>query len=82
MLFGITSAGEGLQKWLQDVLGDVDGCHVIANDLFIVGDNEADHDRIMRAVMKRATDNNVKFNPEKIQFRLPTVMHLGNIITD
>ena len=60
MPFGITSAGKVLQKRLQDVFGDIEGCHVIADDLIIAGNDEADHDKVIRAVMKRATDNNGK----------------------
>ena len=76
------SAREVLQKLLQDMFGDIEGCHVLADDLIIAGKDEADHDKVVRAVMKRATDNNVKLNPDKIQFKVPSLMYMGSIITD
>ena len=82
MPFGITSAGEVLQKRLQDVFGDIEGCHVIADDLIIAGNDEAVHDKVVCALIKRATANNVKFNPDKIQFKVLSVTYMGSIITD
>ena len=55
---------------------------MITDDLIIAGNDEEDHDKVVRAVMKRATDNNVKFNPDKIQFKVPSVTYMGSIITD
>ena len=64
------------------MFGDIEGCHVIADDLIIAGNDEADHDKVVHAVMKCATDNNVKFNPGKIQFKVASVTYMGRIITD
>ena len=76
------SAGEVLQKLLQEMFGNIEGCHVLADDLIIAGKDEAEHDKVVRAVMKRATDNNVKFNPDEIQFKVPSLMYMESIITD
>ena len=36
----------------------------------ITGDDERDHDAIMRAVFKRALERNVKFNSSKVQLKV------------
>ena len=61
--------------------GDIPDVHVIADDMIIAGKDEEEHDATFRKVMKRAREQNVKFNPEKIQFKVPKVIYMGTEIT-
>lgn len=42
---------------------------------------EEDHDRRLIALMERCTRENIKLNPDKLQFKLREVKFMGNIIT-
>ena len=46
--------------------------HVIADDMIIAGTGKDDeeHDKRLKEVMTRAIERNVKFNPEKVQFKV------------
>ena len=81
MPFGISSASEVMQKRNEETFGDIPDVHIIADDMIIAGKDEEEHDATFRKVMKRAREQNVKFNPEKIQFKVPKVIYMGTEIT-
>ena len=81
MPFGILSASEVMQKRNEEAFGDIPGVHVIADDLIVAAHNEAEHDHILRQVMQRAKEKNVKFNATKIQFKVASVLYMGNRVT-
>ncbi len=80
MPFGICSASEVLQKRAYETFGDIEGVHVIADDMLIAADDDHDHDCIFRNVMHRSKDKGVKFNIPKMQFKKPEVVYNGNVI--
>jgi len=49
--------------------------------MIIAGEDDKDHDQILKKVMERTRLKNVKFNQSKIQFRVPQVHFMGNIVT-
>lgn len=59
--FRISSAPEVFQKRNEQLFGDVEGMHVVFDDLIIGGKDDAEHD----GILKQARANNVKFNPDK-----------------
>lgn len=79
--FGIKSASEVFQQKNHETFGDIQGVHIIADDMIIAASSEQEHDDILRKVMERAKTANVKFNSEKIQFKVDTVKYMGHIIT-
>ena len=81
MPFGIYSASEVLQKRVDKVSGDMQGVEVIADDMIIAGATEEEHDRLLRNVTQREREQNVKFNPKKIQFKFKQVVYFGTIIS-
>lgn len=81
MPFGISSASEVLQKRNYSTFGDIPGVHILADDMIIAAENEAEHDATLIKVMNRAKEENVRFNPVKMQFKVKEVKYLGNIIT-
>ena len=58
------------------------GVEVIADNMTIAGATEEEHDRLLRNVMRRAREQNVKFNHNKIQFKLKRVVYLQTIISE
>ena len=52
MPFGISSASEILQKRIYKAFGDIQGVHVIVDDMIMVAANEEEHDQILLKVLK------------------------------
>ena len=67
---------------MQLAFGDIRGAYIIADDIIIAGDDEKDHDAIMRAVFNRAREKNVKFNSSKVQLKVNEVLYMGHIVSD
>ena len=82
MLFGICSASEVLQKRVYKVFGDKQGVAVIADDMIIAGATKDEHEQLLRNIMQRAREQNVKFNPKKIKFKHQRVVYLGTFISE
>nr|XP_015833782.1 PREDICTED: uncharacterized protein K02A2.6-like [Tribolium castaneum] len=82
MPFGIKSAPEVFQKHVIRIFGHISGVSVIFDDLIIVANNEKGHDEILQRVLNTALENNIKFNKDKIQYKIKSVRYMGNIITD
>ena len=81
MPFGISSASEVMQKRNEEAFGDIQDVHVIADDLIISAKDEAEHDAIILRVLERARQQNVKFNANKIQYKVNTVTYMGHIVS-
>ena len=58
------------------------GVEVIADDMIIAGATEEEHDQLLRNVMQRAREQNVKFNPKKFQFKQQRAVYFGTIISE
>ena len=71
-----------IQKRNEDKLDDLHGVHIIADALIIAARDEKEHDRILRLVLQQAHDRGVKFNKDKIQFKVSSVTYIGNIVSE
>ena len=80
MPFGISSASEVFQRKNIQTFGDIQGVHMIHDDMIIAGADEKEHDEILSKVMKRAQEKNIKFNKDKIQFKVKEVRYMGSIL--
>ncbi|KAE8740131.1 hypothetical protein FOCC_FOCC014367, partial [Frankliniella occidentalis] len=76
MPFGLSCAPELFQYLTGQVFGDT-GARVYFDDVLVAGKDVQEHDLIMSRVLAKARSENVKFNPNKIQFRQTEVMFLG-----
>ena len=81
MPFGISSASEVMQKRNKETFSDIPGVHIIADDMILAAADDDEHDTIVHKVMKRARDKNVRFNKEKLQFKVTTVNYMGDVVT-
>ncbi|GAA6081771.1 uncharacterized protein K02A2.6-like [Tachysurus ichikawai] len=79
--FGIKSASEVFQQKNCKTFGDIQGVHIVADNMNIAASTEQEHDEILDKVMERAKVANVRFNGDKIQFKVNTVTYMGHIIT-
>ncbi|GFT07203.1 uncharacterized protein K02A2.6 [Nephila pilipes] len=79
--FGIVYAPEVFQKRNQKFFGDIEDVEIYFDDIIVAGYDEDSHDAIMSKVLERARSINIKFNPDKLQYRVSEVKHVGQIIS-
>ena len=53
---------------------------VTFDDMVVTSENADEHDRIL-GVFKRALENGVRFNIDKIQYRVNSIRYMGHIIS-
>ena len=79
--FGIKSAPEIYQRIMDDMLHDIEGARAIMDDIIVAGRSEEEHDQIMRKVVERATEWNLKLNFNKCQIKQKHVKYVGHVFT-
>ena len=67
---------------MDEMLENIDGARAIMDDILIAGKTPQEHDRIMRKVVERATEWNLKLNFDKCQVKQPRVTYVGHLVTD
>lgn len=55
---------------------------VIFDDIIIAAQDEHERDEIMRKLLHRAREVNVKFNSAKLQYKVAEVKYMGNIVSE
>ena len=75
--FGLTCSGDVFQEKMDTVFGKLDGLSGIADDTFVYGKSEEEHDQHILNVLDTARDNNVRFNPDKFQFKVDQASFFG-----
>ena len=58
------------QENVATVSGKLNGLSGIADDLFVYGKSEKGYDQQILNVLDAAGDNNVRFNPDEVQFKV------------
>ena len=80
--FGIKSAPEIYQRIMDEMLAGVEGAFAIIDDILIAGRDVSHHDHILREVIKRATNYNLKLNFKKCKIRQSRVTYMGHVISE
>ena len=75
--FGLTCSGDVFQEKMDTVFGKLDGLSGIADDTFVYGKSEVEHDQHILNILDTARDNNVRFNPDKFQFKVDQTSFFG-----
>ena len=78
--FGISCASEVAQKMVEKHFGDISGA--IFDDIIIGGKDEQEHYLILRKVLTRVRERHIKFNRDKIQFRVSQVKYMGEVVSE
>ena len=63
------------------MFGDLPGVTGIADDIVISGRTRSEHDKNLKAVMGRAQETGVRFNPEKCQIAQTELSFFGHTIS-
>lgn len=79
--FGLKVSPEVFQRVNEKMFADLD-IGIYFDDYIIAAENEMEHDRILQEVLDRAKKLNIKFNKNKIQFKVREVKYLGQIFSE
>ena len=79
--FGLSSAPGIFQRFITELLANIEGVQVFLDDIVIVGDTQEEHDRRLCEVLNVLQKRNVKLNKSKCQIRVREVPYLGYILS-
>lgn len=88
MPMGISPAPEVFQRKLTQVLEDLPGMYIIADDVLVTGQGETkeaderDHDEKLRLFLSRCRQKNIKLNSEKFKLRQKEVPYTSSQLMD
>jgi len=66
----------------EEAFGDIQGVHVIADDMIIAAKNDVEHYEILKTVLQRAREQGIKFNKDRNQLKVKDVMYMGHRVSD
>ncbi|XP_056647232.1 uncharacterized protein K02A2.6-like [Diorhabda sublineata] len=78
LCFGLSCSPEVFQRVNERIFGDLN-IPIYFDDLIIAGKDEKEHDLIMNKVLERAKQFNVRFNANKLQYKVKEVIYLGQV---
>ncbi|KAI5720179.1 hypothetical protein M8J77_003057 [Diaphorina citri] len=79
--FGLASIPEVFGKKVSQIFSDIEGVEVYFDDIIVAGYDDEEHDELLRKVLEKARQFNVKFNPDKFQYKQEQVKFLGKEIS-
>lgn len=82
MPYGLAPAPEEFQEEVDESFGAIPNCVAYIDDVICFGETEAEHDKAVQAVVEKARVLGVKFNPDKVQYKLSEVRYLGHIFSE
>ena len=75
--FRLTCSGDVFQEKMDTAFGKLDGLSETADDTFVYGKSEQEHDQHILNVLDTARGNNVWFNPDKFQLKVDQTSFFG-----
>ena len=81
MPYGICSATEVFQKYMDQTFGDIEGVSILVDDLIVSGWDKTEHDKRLKLVLQRAKEEGLKFIKNKCKFNKTEVKYIGHIFT-
>ena len=79
--FGLSVSSEIFLKRLHQELQGLPGSKCIADEVFIHGTYEADHDSNLVGSMRRCQQKRIKLNAEKLEYKCKEVSFHGHLLT-
>jgi transposase InsO family protein len=79
--FGIKSAPEIYQRIMDNLIQGIPGAFVIIDDILVAGKTVEEHDKVLKRVIERATQYNLKLNYDKCLIRQARVPYMGHVLT-
>ena len=80
--YGISSSPEIFCRTVSELFEDIKGVECYVDDLLIHAPTMAEHDAILKSVLERCREKNLRLNESKCTFRQKHIKYLGHIIGD
>ena len=78
--FGISSAPELFQKWMEELLEGLEGVVCLMDNVLIFGWDRQEHDARLIKVLEQIQSAGVTLNAEKCELNKPSLKFLGHCI--
>ena len=79
--FSLICTQDIFQKKVDETFSDLPGVTGIVDDIVIYGNDLADHDTNLKAVMERARETGLRFNADKCKIRCTEIPFFGHIFS-
>ncbi|XP_036318010.1 uncharacterized protein K02A2.6-like [Rhagoletis pomonella] len=80
LMFGVACAPAKWQRWMEQLLGDIEGVSVFLDDIKITASNDALHIQRIEEVLRRLSEQNMRVNLKKSEFLKDKIDYCGYII--
>ena len=77
MYFGLRNAAQTFQRFIDEVLRDLDFCYAYIDDAMVATASEEEHEQHLRILFQRFNEYGVLLNPAKCVFGATKVTFLG-----
>jgi len=81
MPFGLRNAAQTFQRFMDELLRDLDFAYVYIDDVLIASPSEAEHEQHVRTILKRLDDAGFTLNVSKCVYAQQEVIFLGHTVT-
>ena len=79
LLFGVNAASEIFQNAISALLHDIPGARNLSDDIIVFGKDQNDHDKNLRATLKRLAEKGAKLNRQKCVFSTNQLTFFGHV---
>jgi len=81
MSFGLRNAAQSFQRFMHEILKDLDFCFTYIDDILVFSRSPQEHDQHLRTLFTQLQSYGIVLNPSKCVFRAPEMLFLGYKIT-
>ena len=77
MSFGLRNAAQTFQRFMDEILKDLDFCFAYLDDILVFSHSPEEHDTHLRSLFTQLKTYGILLNPSKCVFRVPEISFLG-----
>jgi cleavage and polyadenylation specificity factor subunit 1 len=77
MSFGLRNAAQTFQRFMDEILKDLDFCFAYIDDILVFSRSPQEHDLHLRTLFTQLQNYGILLNPSKCVFRVPEISFLG-----
>jgi len=81
MSFGLHNTAQTFERFIDEVLRDLDFCYAYIDDILIASKSEEEHLKHLRILFNRLQEYGVVINPLKCTFGQSKIKFLGYLVT-